>query len=151
MAGPAALGVPAEREVRQVRAGERDGAGLTQPGDHRRVGRGDLLGQGGDAPGRGRAGHVDVLLDGERHAGQRPERLAGGDRPVDRGGGGAGLVGQRHGHRVEVRVDLLDAGQMGLDHLGRRDLAGGDHPGQLSGALAVQLVHRALLSYVVDE
>jgi HD-GYP domain-containing protein (c-di-GMP phosphodiesterase class II)/DNA-binding CsgD family transcriptional regulator len=36
---------------------------------------------------------------------------------------------------------------MGFDHLGRRDLARGDHPGQLCRALAVQLVHHSLLSY----
>ena len=145
VAGAAALGVPPEGEVGQVGAGEGDGAGLAQAGDRRRVGRGDLPRERGNTPGRGRARDVDVLLDGERHAGKRPQRPACSHRAVDRGCRRARLVGQRHGDRIDVLVHLGDPRKVGLDHLGRRHLACGDHPRQLSGTLGQQLVHGALL------
>ncbi|GBD49832.1 hypothetical protein METY_3045 [Methylopila sp. Yamaguchi] len=34
---------------------------------------------------------------------------------------------------VDLRVDSLDAVEMGLDHFDRRYLAGADHVGELSG------------------
>ena len=48
---------------------------------------------------------------------QRADGRAGGHLLVGLERRGAGVVGQHHHHRIERRIDRLDAGQMGLDHL----------------------------------
>ena len=79
----------------------------------------------------GVADDVDVLLDRHRDAVQQPERPS----LVDRAVGGAGrperLLGQHPDHRVQPRVDLRDAVQVGLRQLDGRDLPGRDPPGHL--------------------
>jgi hypothetical protein len=67
------IGVEAQREVRQVGAGKRDGPGGAQTGDHRRIGRGDVVPEGCDSCRRRAARHVQVLLDRERHPVQAAE------------------------------------------------------------------------------
>ena len=59
--------------------------------------------------------HRRVVLDGDRHAGERP-RVAGADRV----GGGQRLVGEDVDERVELRVELLDAVERRLHELARR-------------------------------
>ena len=79
VAGQAAqrgVGVHAQAEVGQVGPGERDRPGRAHPLDHRRVDRGDGLLERRHPVGGGRAGDVDVLLDGDRDAVERAERRA---------------------------------------------------------------------------
>jgi hypothetical protein len=67
---------------------------------------------------------------------QRPgrrERIRGVGR-------GQRLVAEHEHHRVQVRVDRLDAVQMGLDDLARGDLPRRDQVGQLAGAPLPQLL-----------
>ena len=70
-------------EHRHVGLAQDDGAGRAHPRHHRRVGAGHQVDAAGLAveqrPARrgGKAHHVHRVLDHDRHAGQRPERLAG--------------------------------------------------------------------------
>ena len=68
-----------------VERADKDGAGRLQARDQRRIGRGERpvavdLG----ARQRRQARHVEQVLDGKRHAGERAERLARGARRVYR-------------------------------------------------------------------
>ena len=49
---------------------------------------------------------------------QRSELVAAGDGGVGLGGFFAGSIGAELDDGVEGRVDLVDAGQVGLEHLG---------------------------------
>ena len=60
---------------------------------------------------------VQPVLDGEGDAGQRPECLAGGTGPVSGVSGGPDLVGRHQHDSVQPGVHLVDAFQMGLNHL----------------------------------
>ena len=98
-----------QAEVGQVGATDGNRPGAAQPFDDGCVGAGDGVGKGQDRLGGRRAGEVDVLLDGERHAVQRAEVVATDDRPVGRVSGGAGLVVEAADDGVEGRVDVVDA------------------------------------------
>ena len=112
------------------------------------VDRRDRLGQDRQALGGRRAGQVDVLLDREGHAVERPERLAGGHGRVGRCRTGAGLVGQHAHDGVQRAVHLVDARQVGFDDLGRRDLLAPDRRRQLECRPAPQLLaHRCPLRF----
>ncbi len=93
-----------------VERADQDGAGGFQPLDQRRVARRRRqvavdLGAGE----RRQAGDVEQILDRERHAGERAERLAPRARGVDRfGAQQRALFGDR-GEGIENRVALADA------------------------------------------
>jgi hypothetical protein len=135
--------VDAQPEVGQVRPADRDRSGRAQALHLRGVDRRHRVGQGGDARRRRGARDVDVLLDGERHAVQRTRagvRVRGVRRRPR-------LLRHHHGDRVQVRVHGLDALQVRVHDLARGDGAFRDHPGQLDGATAPQLLgHFPLLS-----
>jgi hypothetical protein len=83
--------------------------------------------RGRDAPG------AEVVLEGDRHAGERAHGLPGGHGPVDRRGGGPGLVGQHEVEGVDVALALVDAGQVLVQHLGGAALPGLDGSGDVDG------------------
>ena len=120
------VGVDPQAEVGQVRAGERDGARRPHALDGGRIDRRDRLGEGDHAVGGRRAGHVDVLLHAARHAVQRTQLVASGNSGIGLVGGGECLVGEQPDDGVEMHVALLDAGQVGFDHLAARCLTAAD-------------------------
>ena len=69
---------------------------------------------------------------------QRAEVVATGDRPVGRVSGGAGLVVEPADDGVEGGVDVVDAGEVGLDHLPGRHLPGPHGGGELERAALPQ-------------
>jgi hypothetical protein len=88
------VGVPAQTGIGQVRASDRDRARGAQAFDQRGVAGRDRLGQrDGTLRGRG-AGDVDILLDRDRHAAERPEVIAGGPPGVGVVGGPERLLGE---------------------------------------------------------
>src|SRR5262245_30656521 len=133
--------MPPEREVRHICARDRNGPCLPQPRNNGSVCRSDLVLESRHTPCRRRAGYVDILLDRERHTRDRSEWCAGGERLVDGSGGSTGLIRQYHGHRVDDRVDLLDAREVRLDHLSRSSLTRANHACQFDRTLRAQLVH----------
>ena len=135
----AALAVPAHAEIRHVGAAGHDRARRAQPLDRRSVALRVRLCEAGDAV-RGRGpGDLDVLLDGAGHAVERPERLAARERLVGAAGGSERLLGEHDGDGVEARVDRLDACEVRLDGLARRDVARADRRGELRGARAPEI------------
>ena len=65
------------------------------------------------------AGHGDVLLDRDRDAVQRAERLAVGHRPLGPGGLGAGTRGIDVREGAQDRIKLLDPGEEVVGDLDR--------------------------------
>jgi hypothetical protein len=53
------------------------------------------------------------------------------EHPVHSRSGRTDLVAQHHIHCVDNWDDLIDAGEVGLDHLGCCNLAGADHARQI--------------------
>ena len=74
---------------------------------------------------------VDQVFQGDRHAVQRPHRMAGADRLVGGLGGEPGILGIDADIGVEFRVVGGDAGEECLDDGDRRQPARGDLAGQL--------------------
>jgi hypothetical protein len=68
------------------------------------------------------ARHVDVVLHRDRHAEQRP-LAAGADAPLGLARLGPGAVGGDGAECVQLRVDPLDAVEVDVHELERRDLA----------------------------
>ena len=68
-------------------------------------------------------------LERDRDAVEGAELVAAGDRGVGGCGLLAGALGAELDDRIEVAVDLVDAGQMGFEHLGGGDLPGADRVG----------------------
>ena len=116
----------AERELVQVALADDDRAGRPEPRYYRRVSdrRGTARNPGGG--GGRRAGEVDDVLDGHRHAVQGAAIPARGDLPRRRVGLGPGCVVQHDGEGVEGLVAGADAFEGGVDHLSDRRLAGPD-------------------------
>jgi hypothetical protein len=85
--------------------------------------------------------HVDVLLDRERHAVQRPERRAGGHLRIGRTRRAARAVLEHVHDRVEGGVDVADAMQMRVDDLDPGDLASGDPARELERGQLAEFVH----------
>ena len=83
---------------------------------------------------------VELLLDGDRHAGERPERRAARPRGVDRVRFGPRFVEAPGDDGVQALVDRLDPGDMRLEHVARRDGAVGDQASQLARAAPRQVV-----------
>ena len=99
----AVLGGGAHRELVHVGLAEDRHPGLAQPGHEGRVVRRHPALQDLRAAGRRQAlGRHDVL-DGDRHAGQRVQRLAGGAAPVDARRPGRGRPRRRRGGRSARR------------------------------------------------
>ena len=71
----------------------------------------------------GKTFYVEQILDRERHAGERPDLLAGGDGGIDRAGFCARAVGGDVGERVQHGIVLGDPRQGGFGRIERGQLA----------------------------
>ena len=110
------LGREAERILVHVETADQHGAGATQSGDRRRVVfRGRPIAVDPRARQRGDTGHVEQVLHGEGHAGERAGIVAAGDQPIDPLGLGHGDVAQDGGEAVERGVTLADPIERGRD------------------------------------
>ncbi len=146
-------GVPGGAEVRvgaPAAIGELHRVGLADD-DHplRDQAPGDGGGAGGEpGPVGGRAAHgdaaldVDQVLQRDRHPVERPDRVAGADRPVGALRREARIVGEHRGEGLELRL----AGRDGLEHrlhgLDRRDRFAGNSLGELGGREVGEVVRR---------
>ena len=114
--GPAEHGVVGfvnEQELGDVRLAQNHGSGLAKPLDQRPVGRCDVPAAGDEANGGRHAGHVELVLDGDRNAVQRTEVLAGGLVSIRLGSLPPCAVKSALDHGVDrsvTRLDPLDAG-----------------------------------------
>jgi hypothetical protein len=135
----ARFGEHPQPEVGQVGAADGDGTCGTHPLDHRCIDRRDRVGERCERLRGGRAGEVDVLLHRDRHTVERAERFARSDGAVGRLGCGTGLVVEATDDGVELWVHLVDAGQVGVDHLTAAHLSPGDHLGQFERPVTPQL------------
>ena len=108
-----------------------DRAGALDTLDRRRVGRSDVVRHGARAERIGLAADRDHILDRNRNAVQRPERITmhhrvlGGLRRSHR------LVGHQQEERIERRLRRLRLVERATRHLDRRDFAPCDPPAQL--------------------
>lgn len=118
-----------EQGPRDVRRPEYDRPGGPQPRHVFVVLGRERVGPRRQAEGRGRAGEVQRLLHGDRHAVQRASALTPGDRGVGLAGFGAGPRRRRVDDGIEGGVDRLDAPKVGVHHLRRRHLPRPDGPG----------------------
>ena len=112
------VGFAGEGELRRVGLAHQDRSGGAQAGCDGGVGLGDEVLAAERASGGDHALGVVRVLEGDRRAVQRSELVAAGDGGVGLGGFFAGAIGAELDDGVEGRVDLVDAGQVGLEHLG---------------------------------
>jgi hypothetical protein len=75
-----------------------------------------------------------VVLERDRHTGERARIAADRDGVVDLRGAGARLVGEHEVEGVDVALTLVDRGQMALEHVGSADQVVADVPGDVRGA-----------------
>ena len=81
----------------------------------------------GDAPG------AHVVLERDRHAGERARVVAAGDGSVDLGGAVAGIVGEHQVEGVDLALGLGDRRQVLLEHVDGGQIAAADTSGDLAG------------------
>ena len=96
------VGLQVARPARHVGLAEHDRAGRLQLRDGRRVGGGHVVGQLDRAAGRADALDLDGVLDRDRQAVERPERVAARSRLVGRGGRVASALDVERDDRVEL-------------------------------------------------
>ena len=123
-----------EQQLRDVGLAEDDRPGGANTRDPGIVLRGEDIGARSEAEGGGRAGEVEVFLDGDGHAVQWTQRLATGALLVGGLRLGARLVVALDDDGVERAIHLLDACDVRLHRLGCRDLTSRDGCGQLARA-----------------
>ena len=135
------LGRAAHGELVHVRLAEDHDPGLAQAAHDRRVVRRPPALEDARAAGRGHALGGDDVLERERHAGQRTERLARPAPGVDAAGRVAGALGVDVQERVDGGVDGLDPGQVRVGHVERAGLPGGDGSSGLGGRQPDEIGH----------
>ena len=89
---------------------------------------------------------VELLFDGDRHAGERPEQVTAGPRAVHGGRLRARVVETAGDDGVQPPVHRLDAVDVRIDHLTRRDGSLSDPAGKLAGAAPRQLRRAGVLA-----
>ena len=108
------IALPEIRPFGQVGLGDDHGAGLTEPGDERRVSAGDVaLERQASCSGRKSALGLDIVLHHDRHSVERPPNRASVER--------AGFVERARLHRddrIHLRLDPLDPIKRDLRALG---------------------------------
>ena len=82
-----------------------------------------------------------VVLDGERHAGERWQGLAGRAVRVDTGGGVESELRRDLEERLDGALARLDGVECGMGDLGRGEVTGGDARGNLGGGEGVEGSH----------
>ena len=90
-------------------------AALSRRTDFGVFARHEILEQGRAEGGANAGGQRDVL-DADRQAVQRPDRIAAHDRLLRRDRGGACLLGHQRHDGIELRVEPFDHRQMGVKH-----------------------------------
>jgi len=114
--------------------------------DDRRVNRRDRAGESRNTPGRREACDVDVLLDREGNAVQRPERRTCGNLAVRFSRVASRLFSECLHNGVETRIDSLDAAQMCFDDLNAGKVFSRNSPGQLASGQSPEFGHAFLPS-----
>ena len=118
------VGVRAEPELRHVGFADHDAAGGLHAFDHHTVDARDGMLQQRAAHRGGKAGGTGSVLDRLRHAVQKAAAGTAGELGVALGGLlQQHLVGREADDGVEVRIDAVDALQVGAHHLDARHLA----------------------------
>ena len=119
----AVAGEPAQRKRRSIGATQNDCTGPFQIGDDRAVLAGDIILLNPQPVGGGPSHLIDIDLHRHWHTGQRPGILAARQGRVHC------LCGRERGsrvmcdHRVDTRIDGVEAGKRGQRRLPRRGLA----------------------------
>ena len=135
-----------EEQLGHVRLAEDDRARVAQAVDERTVPLRQRVAPARQPECRRQALDVELLLHGDRHAGERPELLTAGPRVVHGGRLRARFVETAGDDGVQPLVHRLDAVDVGLDHLTRRDGSLSDPAGKLAGAAPRQLRRAGVLA-----
>jgi hypothetical protein len=138
------VGVGGEPELRGIGLAEADEAGPADELDHVRVDRRHVVLQHDRAHGGAHAGGGGEVLERRRHTAER-WRIVAGEQPVRRGRPHERVLGRDGDERPE-RVGVgVDAVEVVLDELDRRDLAASQGCGLRRRVEVVQLRHIASL------
>ena len=100
---------PAHRKCRGIGSANDDRAGGAQVGYYRTVGVCDQVLLYAQAVGAGMPLLIDIHLDGYRYTGEQPRILSGGNLLIDHRGSSQRLLRHLRYHRVNLRVDVLQA------------------------------------------
>ena len=139
------VGKGTHREGRGVGPADDDCPRAFEVGDDRGIARGDVVAERDDAVVGRAAGLVGVDLGRDRHPVQWAERLPPCLHLVRFVGGGQRLPFQDAHHRVDLRVDRLQAREARLYRLPTGNLPEADKPRQLGRVDSPELVrHRAI-------
>lgn len=85
-----------------------------------------------------RAHEVHVVLNGQRHARERGQRLSGGTVGIHTRGGLERKLGRHLQECLDPALARLDGGKGGLGHLGSGKVAGGNARGDLGGGKGIE-------------
>ena len=96
--------------------------------------------------GGARAHEVHVVLDGQRHARERGQRLSGGTVGIHARGGLECELGRHLQECLDPALARLDGGKGGLGHLGSGKVAGGNARGDLGGGKGIEALRHYSLS-----
>ena len=104
-----------------------------------------VLEHAGSASGT-RAHEVHVVLNGQRHARERGQRLAGGTVGIQARSGLERELGRHLQECLDPALARLDGGKGGLGHLGSGKVAGGNARGNLRGGKGIEVLRHYSLS-----
>ena len=96
--------------------------------------------------GGARAHEVHVVLDGQRHARERGQRLACGTVGIHARGGLERKLGRHLQECLDPALARLDGCKGGLGHLGSGKVAGGNARGDLGGGKGIEVLCHYSLS-----
>ena len=137
------VGEDAHREGGRIGTAHDDRAGMLQVGDDGTVFLRDQVLQRNDAVVGWQAGLVDVDLGCDGNAVQRRQGVAARAGGVGRLGLGAGFALQHAHDGVDRGIDLVQAGEDGIDRFPRRGLPGADQARQV-GRVVLPKLHFTL-------
>ena len=106
-------------ELRQVGLADADGAGLRNARHHDGIALWHEVGERDRAVAHPQAGYRDIVLDRDRHAVQRAQRVSPRDRRLGRLCLRACPLVERHREHVERRLKPLGARDHRVDHFDR--------------------------------
>ena len=128
-------------ELRRHRLADHDPAGRERPLDDDGVRVGDVPREQGGPEARLDPARRREVLDGDRHAVQRAQRLAGQHGRLGAARVPARLVRGDGAERVQRGIEPVDPVEERIEHLDRRDLPRPDGVGQAGRVAQVQLGH----------
>ena len=137
--------IGAGTELRGVGLADHDRAGPAHRRDLALVGLGHEVGELGRAEGGAQAFGQRQILDPDRQAEERPERLARHDRAFRRPRLGLGAVPAGGDERVHGAIDPQGPRPARRQELDRRDPLGADQPAQLERAQVAEVGHPGTL------